>query len=981
MRRLHFLFFFCLASQPSMANEAYERLKAKYQALQNGQLELPSLSASTATTANQRSISNLTAIPSGEELILEIQLGKLVLGQVFGFKTDQGVKLSLSDMSSAFDFVIESNIENNSASGWVRNPNNTFELQRTDNGDWSVLNRGSTTVYPNQTIQLEDDFYVDLALYQTWFDLNFDVNYSTLVVETKSNTPLPIEQKLAREQRSKDIYQTSNTARAPLLKHDYQPISKPLIDMQGSVNVRDSDTSHSLSVLGTNDIAYFNTQYYFAIDENNDIDSAHLSGSRYSLDNNLLGPLKASTVEFGDIRPTQINTLESNNLSIGARVSNKSLTYNGGNSVNLIGSIQAGWDVEVYRNQLLINSQINVSDGQYEFQNIPLVFGYNEIELVFYGPQGQVNRETRDYYVSSTGQSEGEFIYDISLINEGERLIDQNLLNNNEDNGLSTLIRVDYGITDWWSVNLGSQLYHQQGVSSFDKRALGTEVSLFGSALLSLDTIEEDNGDYDRRYQIDTSLLDQSISFTTRDYQATDQDGEIDSFESQELRLSGSLPSLKLSYQQSFEQIKASDNEEYVRLINQLGANIKNSYLSNRITWSSRDDAETVGDWQIQRYLNEYFVRLGNNYSVSPEFDINSFFAEISGEIENDVTGRIRFLHDFDTQSSETALITSWQPNEFSITSNLIYNERTGWRASLLGRVGIGLSQDNNAFFTNKSLSSQSTLSARVFFDKNNNGRFDKGDSPLENVEVETTQNRRRATTNSQGVAILTSLPSYQKTDIKIDLSKQEEGFLIRADEGVSIAPRPGALQTIDIPVVQSLEIEGYAQELQRNGDLINKARVPILLKDLSGKTIKEVTSEFDGYFLITEIVPQPYTLEIDPAYLSDFSYQLSTSITLNGTETGVLDNQNLTLRKAFELNGFSAELASFSHIESLRGYWKILTHRFPNLIQRRYFYSKTESGYQLYVGFDEEPKQANSICAELTAGKVTCSVKAITRR
>ncbi|RUM56273.1 MAG: hypothetical protein DSY86_00690, partial [Marinomonas sp.] len=190
-----------------------------------------------------------------------------------------------------------------------------------------------------------------------------------------------------------------------------------------------------------------------------------------------------------------------------------------------------------------------------------------------------------------------------------------------------------------------------------------------------------------------------------------------------------------------------------------------------------------------------------------------------------------------------------------------------------------------------------------------------------------------------------------------------------------------GALQTIDIPVVQSLEIEGYAQELQRNGDLINKARVPILLKDLSGKTIKEVTSEFDGYFLITEIVPQPYTLEIDPAYLRDFSYQLSTSITLNGTETGVLDNQNLTLRKAFELNGFSAELASFSHIESLRGYWKILTHRFPNLIQRRYFYSKTESGYQLYVGFDEEPKQANSICAELTAGKVTCSVKAITRR
>ena len=89
-------------------------------------------------------------------------------------------------MSSAFDFVIESDIESNSASGWIRTPDNIFELKRTNSGDWSVLNNGSTTFFPSQTIQLEDDFYVDLALYHTWFDLDFDVNYSTLVVETKA---------------------------------------------------------------------------------------------------------------------------------------------------------------------------------------------------------------------------------------------------------------------------------------------------------------------------------------------------------------------------------------------------------------------------------------------------------------------------------------------------------------------------------------------------------------------------------------------------------------------------------------------------------------------------------------------------------------------------------------------------------------------------------------------------------------------------
>jgi hypothetical protein len=224
-------------------------------------------------------------------------------------------------------------------------------------------------------------------------------------------------------------------------------------------------------------------------------------------------------------------------------------------------------------------------------------------------------------------------------------------------------------------------------------------------------------------------------------------------------------------------------------------------------------------------------------------------------------------------------------------------------------------------------------------------------------------------------------LPSYQQTDIEIDLSQQEDVYLIRADEGVSIAPRPGSVQTIDIPVVQSLEIEGYVQELQQNGSLANKARVPVLLKDSSGTVIKQVTSEFDGYFLITEIIPKRYKLEIDPTYLRNFNYQQGTSIEVEGNESGVLANQKLILRKAFELNGFSAELASFSRLESLRSYWRILSQRFPNIMQRRYFYSKSESGYQLYVGFDKDPLQAESTCAELTAERVMCSVKPITRR
>ncbi|WP_067096916.1 hypothetical protein [Marinomonas atlantica] len=990
MRSLCLVILATLVAQPLYANDAFERLKVKYKALQDGKATLPSLTEAIPepqmATSNEQVMrpEDLSGtIPAGEELILGVELGKLVLGQVFGFKTEDGAKLSLFDMTQAFDFAIETDVEDESASGWIRNPNNSFTLSHLEDGTWTVTTDGRSTMISAEKIDLEDDFYIELGLYEQWFDVSFDADYGTLTLKTRSNRPLPIEEKLAREQRAKNTYRIRNEARAPLLKHDYQPISKPLLDIQASVNANESnDTSHNISVIGSNDLAYFNTQYYFAINDENEINSARLSGSRYSNDANLLGFLNATIIEFGDIRSTQINPLQKNNTFLGARFSNTPLSYNGGNSINLIGNIQAGWDVEVYRNQLLLTSQFNITDGQYEFQDLPLAFGYNDIELVFYGPQGQVKRENRSYYVSSTGKSAGEFVYDISFVDEGERLFDQSTLNENNKNGLSTMIRADYGVTDWWSLSIGSQIHHEQGFEQYDQQSFGSEISLFGEALLSIDSLEQDNGDYERRYQVDTSLWDQSFSFIHRENQRTNEDdGDIDSFESQELRLSGSIPSLKLFYQQSIEQITPDNDEEYLRLTNQLGTSIGNSYFSNRLSWTDRNEGEATGDWQVQRYLNDFFWRFGNDYTISPDFDIQSFFTEISGDMSENTSGRVRWIYDLENDSSETALVASWQPNEFSLTSTFSYNDQIGWRASLLGRVGIGLTQNNSAFFTRMPISSQGTLSTRVFLDNNRNGRFDLGDRPLPNVEVETLQSYRKATTNSQGVAVLAALPSYQQTDINIDLSQLDDPYLIRADQGVSIAPRPGSIQTLDIPVVPSVEIEGYVKELQQNGNLANKARVPVLLKDASGAVIEEVTSEFDGYFLITEIVPKAYTLEIDPAYLRNFNFQQGTQISLLGDESGILEEQNLILRKSFEIKGYSSLLATFSRLESLRSYWRILSKRLPEITQNRYFFNQTEAGFQLYIGFSTDDHQAKKLCTLLTKNGVNCAVTSITRR
>ena len=111
MRSFCLVIIASLAAQPLYANDAFERLKAKYRALQDGKAILPSLTeaipepqmaASNKQVMRQQDLSG--TIPAGEELILGVELGKLVLGQVFGFKTEVGAKLSLFDMTQAFDF-------------------------------------------------------------------------------------------------------------------------------------------------------------------------------------------------------------------------------------------------------------------------------------------------------------------------------------------------------------------------------------------------------------------------------------------------------------------------------------------------------------------------------------------------------------------------------------------------------------------------------------------------------------------------------------------------------------------------------------------------------------------------------------------------------------------------------------------------------------------------------------------------------------
>ena len=60
------------------------------------------------------------------------------------------------------------------------------------------------------------------------------------------------------------------------------------------------------------------------------------------------------------------------------------------------GELPQGWDAELYRNGQLLMFANDRADGRYEFLDVPLLYGQNRFEIVLYGPQGQIRRETRN---------------------------------------------------------------------------------------------------------------------------------------------------------------------------------------------------------------------------------------------------------------------------------------------------------------------------------------------------------------------------------------------------------------------------------------------------------------------------------------------------------------------------------------------------------------------------------------------------------
>jgi hypothetical protein len=76
----------------------------------------------------------------------------------------------------------------------------------------------------------------------------------------------------------------------------------------------------------------------------------------------------------------------------------------------LAGALPPGWEVEFYRHGSLVGATTSGPSGRYGF-DVPLIYGSNPVEIVAYGPTGEVYRSQRTFEVAFERLPRGQFEY------------------------------------------------------------------------------------------------------------------------------------------------------------------------------------------------------------------------------------------------------------------------------------------------------------------------------------------------------------------------------------------------------------------------------------------------------------------------------------------------------------------------------------------------------------------------------------------
>ncbi|MFQ5619644.1 MAG: SPOR domain-containing protein [Rhodospirillales bacterium] len=983
--------------------------------------------------------------PDEDLLILQLRFKNFTLKDALvGYLDGGGLLLPLGEFVRALDFPITVEPGSGRANGWFLSENRLFSM---DLARHEAIVEGKRTSYnPHLAEAHTEDIFVDARLLTHWFPVDISFDLANLLVIVTSREPLPIEQRLAREKRWGKLQGRRKRESPGYPRKDipYQALTWPFIDTSVESAFRRDGQGKSeqrirYDTTATGDVLHMNARLFVTGNDDDTVDQARLTLGRKDPEGGLLGGLGATDFAFGDIFTPNLTLISRSQLGQGAEVSSfplyRSTEFD---TITLHGDLPVGWEVELYRNEVLLDFQASRTDGLYDFENVPLLFGFNRLRLKFYGPQGQRREEVRRILVGQKQLPPGKNFFRIAVNQQDRRLLTGDT--KSTDDGLQgknrAFVEFEHGLTRNLSLTANaSTIPLDDGRRSY--AGIGAR-GVMGPVFGQVDVVRDSVGGWAGRLGLQTGLAgilnlsgehSRFSGFESERVEATDSEVQSRS----KLRVDGVIPVpvlLRIPYSLTAEHNTEKSGRTETKITNRLSAALNGLSVSNNLAWQrDRDNGSNnttlTGDLFTGGRYGRLALRSSLSYELKPVKQFTTSTITADWLIDRDYSARFAIQRELNGDRITT--YTAGLNNRFDwFALGLLGDYSTNNELNARLTLSFSLGREPRAgrwSASGRKIADKGAMSARVFLDDNQNGRFDAGDKPIEGVTF-TANNRRIATpTGEDGTAFITGLPPHTSTNFTILRKSLEDPFWIPRPEGVAVVVRPGVVGQTDFAVVSTGEVDGTVYRRQGTSEH-ELADVVVQLLDTEGKVVTEVKTAFDGFYLFEFVPPGHYVVRIDPAQMARLNLTASAesavgihgdSTVINGVdftvETAMAEDRKRETRatlaavppppappapaaktpakeartpakEAGTAPAYKVQLAAERSLEGARDEWKRLRRKKLNLLGRLALsVTKVDLGpekgvfYRLRAGPFADKAAARALCAKLAKDNMGCLV------
>ena len=813
----------------------------------------------------------------GEEdfVLLQLQVKKYrLLNEVRGYQVPGGVCVDLADVIQSLDLPIRLDKTSRRATGWIFAENQKFTIDR-DSNTVQIVNN-TRQLQPGELFDTPEGWCVDTAALSGWLGVSLEPNLRDSALVLDSEEPLPFMQAIERQSRAARLRGDRDNRDLSLYPQAEQPYAlwrMPSVDVvaradYNSRNGRRPNTRYE--IFATGEIARASYSMRLASDNEGRPASLRVSAYRMDPEGGLLGPLEATQVAAGEVAGQQVDVAGAPSVGRGVFLSNRELTRPSRFGTTILrGTLPLGWDAELYRNGQLLAYQSDRADGRYEFE-VGLVYGHNDLEVVMYGPQGQIRRESQTIPIGFGALEAGKLEYWAGIVERNRDLImfSRGPPGTRPEEGWHYAAGAQYGLDRRTVIGAsGHSLFLDARRRDYAELNVQRAV---GPMLVNLSAAQELGRG--RAYRFDMLGRIGKVNVQTESFFVDggfssaligEQETSAHRIQFDTVVKTGRIPvPLAASFRRTTQRNGKEVNEVLARASLILPrASLTGFVLHRGVSGGGDEDEGTnVGMLANTRFLG-LTVRGEASYRVSGRRrGIESANLTIEKPLDHRSDLRLDIEHTARSGVTEFELGYVRNFRQLALRASGSADTRGGIGASLALSFSIGPDPLGGGWrMSSDKLAQRGQAAIAVYLDEDGDGRRSANEQALEGVGVTAGRGGASDPTDADGHAFVEGLQPYEKVLISVDESTLPDPFLMPRGKGVVITPRPGVPAVVELAVAPTGEVEG----LLNGPEGTPLAGAKLELVDGRGAVVARAMSEYDGFFLFDRVSYGRYRLQL----------------------------------------------------------------------------------------------------------------------